>query len=69
MTDALDKHVRIINNEKETTKNAYVKHKDDNEFRKNHTEYDKQYYQEHKQTFLQSKKKIDIKMILNIKPK
>lgn len=56
LNDAIEKHMRIINNKKEANKIAYVKHKDDTEFRKKKTEYDKQYYQEHKQTLLQSKK-------------
>ena len=56
LNDALDKHIKIINNKKEANKIAYVKHKDDTEFKKKKTEYDKQYYQEHKEKLLNERK-------------
>jgi len=50
VNDALDKHITIMNNKKQANETAYVKHKEDTEFKKKKTEYDKRYYQEHKQT-------------------
>ena len=34
VNDALDKHITIMNNKKQANKIAYVKHKEDNEFKK-----------------------------------
>ena len=56
VNDALDKHITIMNNKKQANKIAYVKHKEDSEFKKKKTEYDKQYYQDHKDKLLNERK-------------
>ncbi len=43
-------------NKKEANKIAYNKHRQDDSFNNKKTEYDKQYYQEHKQSLLKNKK-------------
>ena len=56
LNDALDKHIKNMDNKKEANKIAYVKHKEDTEFKKKKTEYDKQYYQDHKDKLLNERK-------------
>ena len=56
LNDALDKHIQSINYRKEFNKKAYIKHKENDEFKQKKKEYDKQYYQEHKDKLLKDRK-------------
>ena len=56
LNDALEKHTQHIDNKKEANKNAYVKYREDDDFKQKKSQYDKQYYQDNKHRLLQSKK-------------
>ena len=57
LNDALEKHTQHIDNKKEANKNAYVKYREDDDFKQKKSQYDKQYYQDNKHRLLQSKKR------------
>lgn len=52
LNDALGKHIQSINYKTKYTKTAYIKNKDNDEFKQKKKEYDKKYYLEHKETLL-----------------
>jgi len=56
LNDALDKHIKSITYKKQFNKIMYEKHKQNDEFKQNKTEYDKKYYQEHKEALLNQRK-------------
>lgn len=56
LNDALDKHIHSMTCKKEYNRKAYIKHKENEEFKQKKKDYDKKYYQEHKETLLNQRK-------------
>ena len=56
VNDALDKYIESKDYRKEFNKKAYIKHKENDEFKQKKKEYDKTYYQEHKDKLLKDRK-------------
>ena len=52
LNDALDKHIMSKTYKKHFNKMMYEKNKHNDEFKRNKTEYDKKYYEEHKERLL-----------------
>ena len=56
LNDTLEKYLEIVEKKKEANKNAYRRNKDKDEFKQKKKDYDKQYYNEHKQDLLNARK-------------
>ena len=56
LNDALDKHIQSITYKKQFNKIMYEKNKENDEFKQKKKEYDKKYYQEHKDKLLKERK-------------
>ena len=56
LNQALVKYIELIERKKQENKSAYQRHKDNDDFMKKKKDYDKQYYTEHKQELLSSRK-------------
>ena len=56
LNDGLDKYIQSITYKKHFNKQMYEKNKNNDEFKEKKKEYDKKYYQEHKETLLKNRK-------------
>ena len=56
VNEALVKYMELVEKKKEANKNAYRRNKDNDDFKQKKKNYDKQYYNEHKQDLLNARK-------------
>ena len=56
LNDTLEKYSETIEKKREANKNVYRRNKDKDDVKQNEKDYDKEYYNEHKQDLLNARK-------------